>query len=136
MTTLTIGKLAKLGAVKIDTIRYYGRMGLLLPLGRSASGYRIYNEESIKQLRFIRKAQSLGFMLEEIKELLSLSESDQADCGDIRDRTILKISDIDKKITDLSRMKSALANLSVYCPGKGKPLSECGILNHFYEDGE
>jgi len=134
MSTITIGKLAKSAGVKVDTVRYYGRMGLLPPLTRSNAGYRIYDDESVNQLRFIRKAQSLGFTLEEIKALLSLSERNDVDCGDIRDRAGKKIVEIEKKIADLQRMKNGLAELSEYCPGKGKPLSECGILRHFYTD--
>jgi len=134
MSTITIGKLAKTAGVKVDTVRYYGRMGLLLPRERSDSGYRIYDDESVNQLRFIRKAQSLGFTLKEIKALLALSESDEVDCGDIRDRASKKIIEIENKIADLERMKSSLTVLSEYCPGKGKPLSECGILKFFYRD--
>ena len=133
MTTLTIGKLAKAGDVRVDTVRYYERMGLISPLERTESGYRKYSQESIKLLRFIRKAQSLGFTLEEIKALLELSEEPEADCADIREYARNKITEIESRITDLLKMKDCLQKLANFCPGEGKPLSECNILKHFYE---
>jgi len=132
MSMLTIGKLAKACGVKTDTVRYYERLGLLAPVERSESGYRKYSQESIKRLNFVRRAQGLGFMLEEIRELLELSEKPEADCADIRERAQRKITDIDQRMSDLAVMKSALTDLAEFCPGKGKPLSECNILNHFY----
>ena len=134
MSGLSIGKLAKTCEVKIDTVRYYERKGLILPIERTESGYRVYSQDSVKRLHFIRKAQSLGFTLEEIKELLELSEMPEADCADIRDRASKKIADVEIRIADLISIKESLKELSGYCPGKGKPLSECSILKHFYGD--
>ena len=134
MPELTIGKLAKTCGVKTDTVRYYERLGLLALPKRTESGYRKYNQESIRRLNFVRRAQALGFTLGEIRDLLDLSEKSEADCGDIRERAGQKIKDIKKKIAYLKRMKKGLSELSEYCPGKGRPLSECGILNHFYEE--
>lgn len=89
MPTLTIGKLAKACDVKVDTVRYYERRELLLPLARTDSGYRIYSTESIQRLDFILKAQSLGFTLKEIKELLELSENPETDCADVRNLALV-----------------------------------------------
>ncbi|MDQ7050403.1 MAG: heavy metal-responsive transcriptional regulator [Enterobacterales bacterium] len=132
MSTITIGKLASQAGVKIDTIRYYEKQQLLEPLARSDAGYRLYNEQSINQLFFIRKAQGLGFTLQEIKNLLSLSTDPKADCGDIREQANQKIRDIENRIEDLTQIKQSLGSLADYCPGKGKPLDECGILAYFY----
>ncbi len=134
MNTFTIGTLAKSCEVKIDTIRYYEKINLLEAIGRTESGYRQYDSESVRRLRFIRKAQDLGFKLEEIQQLLSLSMDESADCGDIRDKAKSKMIEIEKKIADLERMKKGLFELSSYCPGKGKPLKDCGILAYFYKD--
>ena len=134
MSTLTIGKLAKACDVKVDTVRYYERMGLVLPIERSESGYRKYSVDSIKRLRFVRRAQSLGFTLEEIKELLELSDTPEADCGDVQEHARHKISEVEVKIADLLKIKSSLEELADFCPGKGKPLAECNILQHFYGD--
>ena len=132
MSGLSIGKLAKTCEVKIDTVRYYERKGLILPIERTESGYRVYSQESIKRLRFIRKSQSLGFTLEEIKELLELSEMPETDCADIREKASVKIKEVEKRISDLLDIKASLKELSEFCPGKGKPLNECSILKHFY----
>jgi len=134
MSTLTIGKLAKACDVKVDTVRYYERMGLVLPLERSESGYRKYSPDSIRRLRFVRRAQSLGFSLEEIKELLEISDTPEADCGDVQEHAQHKIAEVEVKIADLIKLKSSLEKLTDFCPGKGKPLSECNILQHFYGD--
>jgi len=132
MNTIKIGKLAKACDVNIDTVRYYERKGLISPLERTGSGYRVYDQDSIKRLNFIRRTQSLGFTLEEIKELLELSELPEKDCEDIREKAQEKITEIEKRISDLTEVKSALGELSEFCPGKGKPLSECSILKHLY----
>lgn len=134
MMSLSIGKLASKVGVSIDTVRYYERKQLLMPMSRTASGYRVYSLESVKQLRFVRKAQGLGFSLQEIKELLDLTLMPEKDCGDIRGRTQRKISEIEKKIDDLRAMQSALTKLADFCPGEGSPLEECSILKHFYEE--
>jgi MerR family mercuric resistance operon transcriptional regulator len=86
----------------------------------------------VKRLRFVRKAQSLGFTLGEIKSLLELSETPEKDCGDVREKAQEKITEIEGRIADLKRMKKALNKLADFCPGKGRPLSECNILQHFY----
>jgi DNA-binding transcriptional MerR regulator len=134
MSTLTIGKLAKACAVKVDTIRYYERKGLLLPSARTESDYRVYLPDSVRRLQFIRKAKGLGFTLEEIKGLLEISERPEADCGDVREHARTKIMDIDERITDLIKIKTCLEGLASFCPGEGKPLAECNILQYFYGD--
>lgn len=134
MSTLTIGKLAKACDVKIDTVRYYERKGLINPIDLTESGYRVYNEESVKRLKFIRKAQSLGFILEEIKELLELHDIPEADCAEVQKRAEQKVAEIEERVNDLETMKLGLEELASFCPGKGKPLSECSIIQHFYGD--
>ena len=97
------------------------------------SGYRKFSLDSIKLLLFIRKAQSLGFTLEEIKALLELSEEPEADCADVQDYARKKITEMEERITDLIKMKNCLEKLADFYPGEGKPLSECNILKHFYK---
>ena len=136
MTTIAIGKLAKSCGVNIDTVRYYERQDLLLPIERTLSGYRRYSDESIKRLRFIRRAQGLGFTLSEIKNLLGLTEDGSADCGDIRECARQKIAELEPKIEDMLKIKQGLEELASYCPGSGKPLSDCTILEYFYRDDQ
>ncbi|MDX2094657.1 MAG: heavy metal-responsive transcriptional regulator [Alphaproteobacteria bacterium] len=132
MTGLTIGKLAKICAVSTDTVRYYERVGVLLRPERTAAGYRVYARQSVQRLQFIRRAQSLGFTLEEIKELLTLHRLETTDCGDIKQRTEKKIDEIKQRIGDLRAMQRALEKLAAACKGKGAQLEECNILEYLY----
>ena len=136
MQTIPIGQLAKLCGVNIDTVRYYERQDLLLPIERTASGYRRYSNDSVKRLRFIRKAQGLGFKLSEIKDLLGLAENNVADCGDVRAIARQKIAELKPRIADMLKIKQGLEELASYCPGSGKPLSECTILEYFYKQDD
>lgn len=124
---LTIGKLANRGGVNVQTIRYYERNGLMPTPSRGASGYRLYSDDAVRRLSFIKQAQLLGFSLTEIQELLSLRMRPGTTCADIRQRARQKIVAVDKKIEDLQRIKSALTKLAAACRGNG-PTSDCPIL--------
>ncbi len=124
---LTIGKVAVEGGVKVQTIRYYERRGLLPKPARTAAGYRKYSEEAVRRLRFIKQAQALGFSLNEIEDLLSLRMQPGTTCGDIRQRARQKIATVNDKIADLQRILDALNKLAAACRGKG-PTSACPIL--------
>jgi MerR family copper efflux transcriptional regulator len=127
MRTLTIGRLAKEAGVNLETVRYYERRGLLPRPPRSESGYRLFPDESAGRLRFIRRAQELGFSLSEIRELLSLRVSRTAKRTDVRRRAEAKIADIEARIRSLHSMKRALHKLTRVCAGCG-PIAECPIL--------
>jgi len=105
MKSLTIGRLAKQAGVNLETVRFYERRGLLPRPPRSASGYRLFPAEAARRLKFIRRAQELGFSLAEIAELLSLRVSRSTTSGDIRARAEAKITDIEAKIKSLESMK-------------------------------
>lgn len=130
MTQLTIGEVAKLGRVNLETIRYYERLGLLPKPPRSPSGYRIFPTDAVRRVRFIKRAQELGFTLKEIKELLSLRIAPRNTCADVRERTEAKIADIESKISTLRNMKKDLVRLTAACRGRG-PASDCPILESF-----
>jgi len=133
MTTLTIGKLASSCSVNIDTIRYYERKNLLNPVGRTETGYRLYSNESISRLHFIRTAQTLGFTLKGISELLAF-QLGNSDCGDVQQKAQEQIQNIDDKINHLLSMKKALSELTESFPGEGNPINECPILNALSSD--
>jgi MerR family mercuric resistance operon transcriptional regulator len=127
--SLTIGKLAKDAGVNLETVRYYERRGLLPKPPRStSSGYRQFPEDAARRLRFIRRAQELGFSLTEIGELLSLRVSRTSTSGTIRTRTEAKIADIDSKIRTLQSMKKSLQRLTKACDGWA-PMADCPILD-------
>lgn len=127
MRARTIGRLAKEAGVNLETVRYYERRGLLPRPPRSESGYRLFPDEAAGRLRFIRRAQELGFSLAEIRELLSLRVSRTAKRTDVRRRAEAKIADIDAKLKSLDSMKRALRKLTRACAGCG-PIAECPIL--------
>ena len=127
MKALTIGRLAREAGVNLETVRYYERRGLLSKPPRSASGYRLFPAEASRRLKFIRRAQELGFSLREIRELLSLRVSRNTTSAEIRSRAQAKIADIEAKIRSLESMKKTLRKLTKVCAGC-VPVAECPIL--------
>ena len=132
MKRLTIGQLAKESGVRTDTIRYYEQLGLIKPEGRSESGYRLYSDDAIRLVQFIRRAKDLGFTLAEIKTLLTLKASQTATCNDMLQRTEEKLEEAKENIKHLNRMHDALEKLAEECPGGDMPLSKCPILDYLY----
>ncbi|MGH8057434.1 MAG: MerR family transcriptional regulator [Candidatus Entotheonellia bacterium] len=130
MDQLTIGDVAQQADVHIETLRYYERRGLVARPSRSTSNYRLYSEDTVRRVRFIKGAQELGFSLKEILELLSLRAEPKSSCEDIRERAEAKIREIEEKIRSLQAMKQALAKLIAECSGSG-PVTECPILESF-----
>ena len=127
MEYLTIGQLAKKAKVNIETIRYYERRGLIPNPPRNESGHRQYSQESVRRTEFIKRAQTLGFSLKEISELLSLRVEPGRTCEDIKSRTEAKILDIKHRIADLEQMEIALTKLASQCNGRGS-IGKCPIL--------
>jgi MerR family copper efflux transcriptional regulator len=125
--TFTIGAVAKRAGVAIDTIRYYEREGLLPEPTRRPSGYRSYGEGTVERLRFIRRAKTLGFTLEEIRGLLALSADRQRGVGAVKQRAQRRLADIEARIAELERVRAGLAELIEACPGHGAP-EQCPIL--------
>jgi len=127
MTGLKVGEVAKQADVNLQTIHYYERRGLLPKPPRTGSNYRAYPEDAVLRVRFIKRAQELGFSLKDIKELLSLRAAPRAKCADVLRRAKGKVQDIDEKIATLRRMRTALSRLMDECEG-GLPISQCPIL--------
>ncbi len=127
MQKLTVGKLAGKAEVNIETIRYYENIGLMPKPKRLESGYRVYTENDLKKLLFIKNSKQLGFTLKEIKELLFLKVDDDKNCNDVRRVAEKKISEIDLKIIEMKKIKKALVKLSQKC--KSTSGDECPILN-------
>ena len=130
--SMTVGALATQAGVKIDTIRYYERHGLLPKASRTNSGYRIFTSASVERLKFIKQAQALGFTLNEVKQLLALRVSPGMTCNDVRKRADAKLADIQYKIDSLHAMKRALQQLVSACEAVG-PASECSFLANLHE---
>jgi len=124
---LTIGAVAKRAGVAIDTIRYYEREGLLPQPQRRASGYRTYGNGAITQLSFIRRAKKLGFTLDEIRDLLSISRDRQNGVAAVKQHAQLRLVALDARIAELQRVRDGLAQLVKSCRGHGAP-EHCPIL--------
>lgn len=131
MEKLTVGKAAKRAGVSPDTIRYYERLGLLADAERLESGYRVFSMEAVRTLRFIKRAQGLGFSLDEIRELLAFRE-ETASCREVRNAALRKVELINRKIGDLSAIRDALTQLVRSCEaGDG---AVCPILDALDQD--
>jgi len=129
MESLTIGKVARLAEVGVETVRFYERKGLIDEPSRRESGYRQYPEETVNRIRFIRCAKELGFTLKEIKELLGLRVhvSSTATCDAVRELAEEKIADVRDKIRILRRMETVLTQLVCDCRDRALT-SDCPIL--------
>lgn len=125
MAMYSIGRLAKQTGVGVDTVRYYERSGLLAPAGRLASGYRRYGEVEVRRMRFIRRAKSLGFTLQEVAALLALS--DGRDVRSVKRAAQARLEDVERKLADLERVRTGLQELIDVCPGHGRA-ADCPIL--------
>jgi MerR family Zn(II)-responsive transcriptional regulator of zntA len=126
--TLTIGKVAGLSRVSADTLRYYEREGLLSPAAKSRSGYRLYDRETVRRVRFIKEAQQCGFTLTEIRNLLDLRTSDAACCRDVRRVAVEKKLQLEAKIKAMRAMSKTLDRLIAACNDEDRPLGDCPIL--------
>lgn len=128
MSTMTIGKAARAAGVGIETIRFYERNGLIeQPPKPACGGFRVYPEDTVRRVRFIRQGQELGFSLRQIAELLSLKADPATDCSDVRRRAQAKLDDVDEKLARLTGIRAALEELIAACPGRGA-LRACSIM--------
>lgn len=125
---MTIGQLADAAGVATDTVRYYEKRGLLAKPRRTAGGYRDFGPEAVQRLRALRKAQALGFTLDEAVDLLALSHDLDADAEAVRERAVAKIEAIEARIADLERTRDALGRLVAACGGHATPRAECPVL--------
>ena len=127
---MTIGKVARSAGVSIDTVRYYERKGLIPAPPRKESGYRLYTDETIKRILFIRNAQELGFSLKEISELLALRVESRRSCAEVMDIAQQKIDEVARKIESLESIKTVLKKLKTQCRAR-ELSSPCPILESF-----
>ncbi len=125
---MKIGAVAARADVNIQTVRYYERRGLLPKPPRTESNYRLYSEDNVRRVRFVKRAQELGFSLKEIKELLALRIDSRATRAHVRERAETKIADIEEKIRSLRAMKKTLTRLTAACCGGRGSVSDCPIL--------
>lgn len=135
MQAFTIGKLARAADVGVETVRFYERKGLIRRPAAQV-GYRKYSAEDARRIRFIQRAQGLGFTLKEIKAILELNANTRLTCADVKRRADAKSMEVGAKIRDLQKMKRSLARLSEACGDGREAVAECRVLNCFESDGE
>jgi len=125
---LTIGHLAKLAHINVETIRFYQKKGLIQEPEKPIQGYRIYPSETLTQLVFIQRAKLVGFTLAEIKKLLMLGED--CDCNEARKMAQQKLMMVNEKLNDLLRIKDSLENYIHHCDSN-KQVDKCPIILSF-----
>lgn len=124
---MRIGELASSSGCPAETIRYYEREGLLPPPTRSSNNYRGYQDQHLRQLRFIRRCRALGMSLAEVRVLLQVQEEPAQPCAAINTLLDQRLSDLDRQLTDLQALREDLAQLRSRCDSV-RPASECAIL--------
>jgi MerR family transcriptional regulator, copper efflux regulator len=126
-TKLTIGELAQQSGIHLETIRYYEREGLLPAPPRTPGGHRAYGPSASQRLRFIKRAQELGFTLAEIRELLDLRREPDQLCIEVTQQVDTKLAEVQRKIRHLQAIERALVRLKDSCEGQCH-VSDCPIL--------
>lgn len=129
MRALTIGAMARAAGTKVETVRWYEKLGLIAPPPRTAGNYRAYGSRDLARLTFIRRARDLGFPLDQVRALLDLAGDPQRDCGSIDGLAGEHLQAIDRKIADLTALRRELSALLASCGG-GR-VAECRILEAF-----
>ena len=123
---MNIGAAAERSGMPPKTIRYYESVGLIAPAERRGNGYRDYSDKDVATLRFVHRARSLGFTIEECRELLALYRDRDRASGEVKKIALDRVATIDGKITELQGMRSALMTLAHRCHGDDRP--DCPIL--------
>jgi len=131
---LTVSEAAKTAGTTPETVRYYERLGVLPPARRSANNYRSYGESDVRRLIFLRKGRDLGFSLDDLRQLLAVSDEPNRDCADVDRLTEAHLEAVENKIADLERLAIELRHLSHQC--RGGRISECRIIEALSPDAE
>ncbi len=126
-----IGTLSEQTGVKIETIRYYEREGLMPAPPRTAGGHRSYTEDHLKRLTFIRRSRELGFSMKEVRDLLGLIDGGTYTCREVKHLTLEHAEVVRMKITDLRRLEKLLLEISSQCEGGEVP--ECPIIDALFD---
>ncbi len=123
---MNIGEAAALSGLPAKTIRYYEEAGLVTPAARGGNGYRRYSEKDVHRLRFLQRARSLGFSIQECRQLLSLYEDKDRASADVKEIARQHLQDIERKIAELESLRGLLGELVAKCHGDDRP--DCPIL--------
>ncbi len=128
---MNIGRAANMSGVSAKMIRHYESIGLIKPSARSDSGYRLYTQQNLHTLRFIKRARTLGFSLDDIAHLLSLWQDHHRASAEVKTLAMQHVRALNDKIAELTEMRDLLENLAQHCQGDERP--ECPILESLAE---
>jgi MerR family transcriptional regulator, copper efflux regulator len=127
MPSRTISQAAREAGVHVETIRYYERIGLLARRKGRSGGYRIYTDEEVETIRFVRRCRNFGFTLREIGEMRALFQDDSATCADVCAHSERKLAEIDSKVRELQAIREALQR-ALECRSAGRRARDCLLL--------
>lgn len=127
----SIGEVSRRSGVNIETIRYYERLGLLPKPQRAANGRRVFENEHLRRLTFIRRARAMGFSQDEVRALLVLADGGAQSCSEVRDIANVHLRSIREKIADLKKMERVLSDTVSQCKGEDAP--DCPVLDALAE---
>ena len=128
---MTRGAVSAQAGVNIETVRYYERIGLLPAPPRSEGGHRIYSEELLRRLIFIRRSRELGFTIEEVRGLLALVDGGDYTCAEVKALTLDHLGEVRRKLADLERMEAVLDDMAARCDGGQVP--DCPVIDALFE---
>src|SRR5713101_6475418 len=130
-TRLTIGTLSERTGCHIETIRYYERIGLMPRTARTEGGHRLYGEDHVKRLGFIRRSRELGFTLDQIRTLLRLVDGRRYTCAHVKRITVEHLDEIHRKVEDLRKIERVLKHMATQCEGGAVP--ECPVIDALFD---
>ena len=123
---LTIGRMAEATGTKVETVRWYEKVGLIAPPARTTGNYRAYSSDDLARLSFIRRARDLGFSLDQVRALLDLTRQGERDCATVDGIASEHLAEVDRKLADLTALRRELARVISTC--EGGTVAECRIL--------
>ena len=126
-----IGEISRRTGVKIETIRYYERIGIMTKPDRTPAGYRQFSHDQLKRLSFIRKSRTLGFSIEEIRALLTMVDSEHLSCGEIHEMTIEHLTSVKQKLANLRRLEKVLKSMAAECTKGDVP--DCPVIDALFD---
>ncbi len=126
------GEIAKRSGCNLETVRYYEKIGLLLPPKRTSGGHRLYEKDDQRRLRFILRGRELGFSIDELRSLLSLIDTKTYTCGEIHDLTVNHLKSVQQKIADVNRLERTLTKIADECDGGAIPA--CPVIDALWDD--
>jgi Cu(I)-responsive transcriptional regulator len=129
---MNIGEAARASGVSAKMVRYYESIGLIRPVTRTESGYRVYGDDDIHTLRFIRRARNLGFSVDETARLLALWQDKSRASADVKEFALKHVADLERKIAELQAMSRTLQHLAGHCHGNDRP--DCPILDDLADE--